>query len=110
MVAELQPAPNAKRSETEREATGSPVRRCSLMTAASTAWPRASGDQSDCVGFVEARIAIDLTGTASGAARRTRQARATRPPAPIFKLFTAPTAHCKELNPRPAQGKRPPAC
>src|SRR5215204_2430377 len=69
MVAELQPAPPAKHSETEREATGSPVLKCSLMTAASTAWPRASGDQSACVGFVEARIAIDFTGTASGATR-----------------------------------------
>ena len=45
----------------EREATGSPVLKCSLMTAASTAWPRASGDQSACVGFVEARIAIDFS-------------------------------------------------
>src|SRR5437588_3544819 len=111
MVAELQPAPLAKRSEIVREPTGSPVRRCSLMIAERTAWPRASGVQSDCVCDVEARIAITYR-AASGASKgyaHTPWARERDGTKTISKLFSAAARACQELNSlRPGASLRAP--
>src|SRR5436309_10809643 len=90
IVAELQPAPLAKRSEIVREPTGSPVRKCSLMIADSTARPRASGVQSACVGNVEARIAIYFKSGERGFGDSGIRRGAFRDAAKtILKLFTA---------------------
>src|ERR1043165_1426043 len=103
MVGGLQPMPPAQRCETVRDPTGLPVRRCSLIIAASTACPRASGVQSDWGCNVEARLAMRF-GVASGASGFTGAARMRRFGAAtaVYKLFRAATPPWQELNfPRP---------